>query len=141
MISYFIVAHCMFTTNFSSKRKSQIQINFGQDSFLLKISSFLVSFLQNSTNQWMVEYLLLALLSFYKKVSHLFLQALGFVVKYFSFVEQTVLMVFTVYSFVTTKSPIFFFVCLQMVAFEYFQYYLIFGRSDKIYPMELFVNI
>ena len=108
MISYFIVAHCMFTTNFSSKRKSQIQINFGQDSFLLKISSFLVSFLQNSTNQWMVEYLLLALLSFYKKVSHLFLQALGFVVKYFSFVEQTVLMVFTVYSFVTTKSPIFF---------------------------------
>ena len=89
----------------------------------------------------MVEYLLLALLSFYKNVSHLFLQALGFVVKYFSFVEQTVFMVFTVYSFVTTKSPIFFFVCLQMVAFEYFQYYLIFDRSDKIYPMELFVNI
>ena len=39
------------------------------------------------------------------------------------------------------ESPIFFFVCLQMVAFEYFQYYLIFDRSDKIYPMELFVNI
>ena len=42
-----------------------------------------------------------------------------FVVRYFSFVEKIVFVVFPDYSIVTTKSPIFFFICLQMVAFEY----------------------
>ena len=35
MVSYFIVAHCTFTTNFSSKLKSQFQVIFGQDFCLL----------------------------------------------------------------------------------------------------------
>ena len=39
-----------------------------------------------------------------------------FVVRYFSFVEQTVLVVFPDYSFVTTYSPIFFYICLQVTA-------------------------
>ena len=50
MISYFIVAHYTFTTNFSSKRKSQFQVIFGQVSFPLKMSPFQVSFLEDSTN-------------------------------------------------------------------------------------------
>ena len=33
-ISYFIVAHCTFTTNLSSKLKSQFQVIFWEDSFL-----------------------------------------------------------------------------------------------------------
>ena len=45
----------------------------------------------------------------------------------FSFVEQTVLMVFLDHSFVNIKSSIIFFTYLQMVAFEYFQYVLIFN--------------
>ena len=51
MISYFIVAHCMFMTNFSSKLKlkSQFQVIFGQDSFPLKMSPFQVSLLHNFT--------------------------------------------------------------------------------------------
>ena len=50
MISYFIVAHCTFTTNFSSKLKSQFQVIFGQDSFPLKMSPFQVSILHNFKN-------------------------------------------------------------------------------------------
>ena len=50
MISYFIVARYTFTINFSSKLESQFQVCFGHDSFPLKISSFQVSLLQNSTN-------------------------------------------------------------------------------------------
>ena len=53
-----------------------------------------------------------------------------FVARYFSFVKQTVLVVFPDYSFITNKSLIFFFICLQMVAFEYFQYDLIFDISE-----------
>ena len=51
------------------------------------------------------------------------------VVRHFSFVKQTVLVVFLDYSFVTAKSPMFFFVCLQMVVFLHFQYDLIFDSS------------
>ena len=50
MISYFIAAYCTFTTNFSSKLKSQFLIIFGQDSFPLKMSSFQVSLLHNFKN-------------------------------------------------------------------------------------------
>ena len=49
-----------------------------------------------------------------------FLTSAWFVKRYFSFVKKTVLVVFLDYSFVTTKSPIFFFIYLQMVDFEYF---------------------
>ena len=123
MISYFIVAYCTFTTNFSSKLKSQFQVIFGQDSFPLKMSPFQVSLLYNFTkflraNGWWNLFL--------QKNSQSVLASAWFVVRYFSFVEQTVLMVFPDYSFVTTNSPIFFSRCLQMVAFEYFQYEPIF---------------
>ena len=50
IISYFIVQHCMFTTKFSSKLKSQLQVIFGQDSFPLNMSSFQANrLLQNFT--------------------------------------------------------------------------------------------
>ena len=50
--------------------------------------------------------------------------------KIFLFCQKTVLVVFPDYSFITTKSPILFFICPQMVAFEYFQYDLIFDISE-----------
>ena len=53
-----------------------------------------------------------------------------FVVRYFSFVEQIVLVVFADYFFVTTKSPIFFFIRLLLVVFEYFHYDFIFDISE-----------
>ena len=40
----------MFTTNFSSKLKSQFQVIFGQVSFPLKMIPFQVSILEDSTN-------------------------------------------------------------------------------------------
>ena len=132
MISYFIVAHCTFTTNFSSKLKSQFQVIFGQDFFPLKMSPFQVSLLHNFTKCLLANGWLNTCFShysfFYKKVSYLFSQALG--LSYFSFAEQTDFVVFPDYSFVTIKSPIFFSICLQMVAFEYFQYDLIFDISE-----------
>ena len=98
-----------------------------------------------------MEYLLLPILFLYKKISHFFLEALGLsyiyiyiyiytkniyiyieiyiydqvplldISRYFSFVKQKVLVVVPDYSFVTTKSPILFFIRQQMVGFEYFQ--------------------
>ena len=71
MISYLLISHYTFTTNFWSKLKFQFQVIFGHDSFPLKMSPFQVSLLQNSINcflangWWMVEYLLLPLLFFY----------------------------------------------------------------------------
>ena len=59
---------------------------------------------------------------FTKQVFHL-LQAFGLPL-------DTVLVIFSDYSFVTTKSLIFFFICLQMVAFEYIQYDLILDISE-----------
>ena len=50
--------------------------------------------------------------------------------KIFLFCQTEVLVVFPDYSFITNKSLIFFFICLQMVAFEYFQYDLIFDISE-----------
>ena len=58
------------------------------------------------------------------------LTSASFVVIYFYFVEKTVLVVFSDCPFVTSKSPIFFFIFLQIDAFEYFQYYLIFDVSE-----------
>ena len=55
MISYFIVAHCTFTINFSNKLKSQFQVIFGHDSFPLKMSQFQVNLSQNSTNCLLAE--------------------------------------------------------------------------------------
>ena len=80
IISYFIVAHCTFTRNFSSKLKPQFQVIFGQDSIFLNISSFQASLLQKATNCLFTNGWWNACFynySFYKKVSHLFLQALG----------------------------------------------------------------
>ena len=51
MISYFIVAHCTFMKNFSSKLKSQFQVIFDQDSFPLEMSQFQASLLHNFKNR------------------------------------------------------------------------------------------
>ena len=116
-----------FTTNFSSKRKPQFQVIFGQDSFPLNTSSFLARLSQNSANclltngwcnTWFYHY------SFYTKVSYLFLLTKAwFVLRYFSFVYQIVLVVFFDYFLVNlAKYPVLFFICLQIVAFGYFHY-------------------
>ena len=65
---------------------------------------------------------------FLQKIFPSFLASAWFIVRYFSFVEQTVLVVFPDYSFVTT--PILFFLCLQLVVFEPLQYGLIFDISE-----------
>ena len=133
MISCFIVARCTLTINFSSKLKSQFQVIFGHDSLPLKMSPFQVSLSQKSinclfANGWwntcFYHY------SFFTKSFTSLLTSAWFVVRYLSFVEQTVLVVFPDYYFVTTKSPIFFFIWLQMVPFEYFQYDLIFDIDE-----------
>ena len=69
-----------FMTNFSSKRKPQFQVCFGQDSFPMNTSPFQASHSQNSancllTNEWwnacFYHYY------FYRNVSHLFFLELG----------------------------------------------------------------
>ena len=40
------------------------------------------------------------------------------------------MVLFPDYSFVATKSPILFFICLQVFAFEYFQHNLTFDISE-----------
>ena len=133
MISYFIVAHCTFTTNFSSKLNSQFQAIFGRDSFPLKMSPFQVSLLHNFTNCLLANggWNTCFYHSFFLQKSFpSLLESAWFVIRHFSFVEQTVFLVFPDYSFVTTKSPIFFSICLQMVTFEYFQHDLIFDISE-----------
>ena len=102
MITYLILAHCTFMTNFSSKLKlkSQFQLIFDEDSFPLKMSPFQVSLLHNFANlangwwwnTWFYHYPF-----FYKKVPHLFSGSAWFVRRYFSFVEQTVFVVFPDY--------------------------------------------
>ena len=116
MISYFIVPHCMFTTNVSRKLKSQFQVIFGQNSFLLKVSPFQVSLVHSFTNCLLANgwwNTCFYHYSFLQKCFPSLLASAWFVVRYFSFVEQTVLVVFPDYSFVTTKSPIFFSICLH----------------------------
>ena len=99
MISYFTVAHSTFTTKFLRRLKSQFQVIFGQYFFSLNVDT--------SPCKWKVEYFLLPLLLLRKNFPSLLASA-WFVIRYFSFVEQTVLVDFPDYSFVTTKSPIFF---------------------------------
>ena len=132
MISYFIVAHCTFTTNFSSKLKSQFQVIFGQDFFALKMSPFQVRLLHNFTNCLLAngEIPAFPITLFLQKSFPSPLASTCFVIRYFSFVEQAVFVVFPDYSFVTTKPPIFFSICLQMVASEYFQHDVIFDISE-----------
>ena len=134
MISYFIVARCKFTTNFSRKLKSQFQVIFGQDSFSLKMSPFQVSLLQNSTNCLLANGWWNTCFYHYSFFTKKFpiSSCKHFVCHkiFLSFVEQTVLVVFPDYSFITSKSPILFFIWLQMVDFEYFQYDLIFDTSE-----------
>ena len=117
---------CLFTTNFLSKLKSQFQVIFGQDSFRLKMSPFQTSLSQNSTNCFLAYEWWNACFYHYffltKQVFHLLLA--------FGLLLDTVLVIFPDYSFVTTKSLIFFFICLEMVAFEYSQYDLILDISE-----------
>ena len=98
MISYFAVAHSTFTTKFLRRLKSQFQVIFGQYFFSLNVDT--------SPCKWKVEYFLLPLLLLRKNFTSL--ASAWFVIRYFSFVEQTVLVDFPDYFFVTTKSPIFF---------------------------------
>ena len=130
MILYFIIAHCRFTANFSSKLKCQLQVIFDKDSFPLNVSPFQVSLLQNSTNCLLANGCLLLSLLFLHKNFPSLLASVCFVERYFSFVEQIVLVAFPDYSLVATKFPILFFICLEVFAFEYFQYHLIFDISE-----------
>ena len=130
MISYFIVARCTFTINFSSKLKSQFQVIFGHDFFPLKMSPFQVSLWQNSTN---------CLLAngwgnncFYqypfstKRFPISSCKGLGCHNTFFFCGTNSLGGLPSDCSFVTTKSPTYFFICLQMVVFDYFQCDLIF---------------
>ena len=113
MISYFIVARCMFTINFSSKLKSQFKVIFGNDSFPLFCRT-----LQTVSSLMDGGIPALTVTLFLQKSFPSLLASAWFVVRYFPFVKQTVL--------VATKSPIFFF----MFGFEYFQYDIKFDISE-----------
>ena len=133
MISYFIVERFTFLINLLIKLKYWFQVIFGLDSFPLKMSPFQVNLFRTLR----AVYLLMDggmpafnITFFLQKRFPSLLASARFVVRYFSFVEQTVLVVFLDYSFVTTKFPIFFFIGLQMIAFEYFQYDLILDISE-----------
>ena len=121
MISYFIFALYIYNTVRLCTLKSQFQVLLGQDSSPLKMSPFYVSLSQNSTkcllaNRWWNTCFYHC--SFFTKKFTISSHHRCLVcIRYFSFVEQTVLVVFPDYSFATTKSPILFFMCLQMVTF------------------------
>ena len=78
------------------------------------MSSFLVSLLQNSTNhllangKWNVCFYHY---SFLQKCFQFLLASAWFVIRYFSIVKETVLLVFPDYSFIKTKPPVSFFLC------------------------------
>ena len=134
MISYLLVSHYTFTTNFWSKLKFQFQVIFGHDSFPLKMSPFQVSLLQNSTNCLLANGLWNNCFHHYsfflQKRFPSLLASTWVVVSYSYFVEQTDMVAFPDYSFATTNCTIFVFICLQMVPFEYFQYDIIFDFSE-----------
>ena len=135
MISCFIAACCTLTINFSSKLKSQFQVIFGHDSLPLKMSPFQVSLSQKSINclfangWWNTCFYHYSFFTKKFPISSckrlvcrkifLFCQTDSFGSLPWLFFRKS-----------TTKSPIFFFICLQMVAFEYFQYDLIFDISE-----------
>ena len=119
-----------FTTNFSSKCKPQFQVIFGQDSFSINTSPFQASLSQNSPNCLLTNGWWNACFYRYSFTLPLPLSLLAtawFVVKYFFFIKQIILVVFPdFFRKSSTKPPIFFFMGLQMAVFEYFQYDLIF---------------
>ena len=133
MISYFIIALHVYFKLFEQTLSLNFRSFLVRNPFFLKLVHFrLVSLSQDSTNcllangWWNTCFYQYSFL--YKSFPSL-LTSPWFVVKYFYFAKKTVLMVFPDYSFVTTKSPIFFSICLQMIAFEYFPYDLIFDIS------------
>ena len=118
-----MVAHWTFSTNFSSKLKSQFQVIFGQDFFPLKMSPFQVRFSHNFTNCLLANGWWNTCFSHYSfflqrfpisSREHLLCHKIFLFCRTGSFCAH----VFPDYSFVTTKPPIFFSICLQMVAFE-----------------------
>ena len=124
----------MFTTNFSSKRKPECQVIFSQDCFPLNTSPFLASLPQTlRTASALMDDGMLAL------TITLFMQKFP-ISSCKSLVCRKIFPFCRTDSFggppwiffrkSTTKSPIFFFLCLQMVAFEYFQFDLIFDISE-----------
>ena len=157
MISYFTVAHCTFITNFLSRCKPQVLVRFGHGFFPLKMRPFQANISQKSTNCLLANGWWNACFyhySFYKKRFPSLLTSTWFVARYFTFEKQTVLVVFTDYSFVTTKFQILFFKCLHMVVFEYCQYissliylskFFLYLDADSAslwkHLLELFVNI
>ena len=133
MISYFIAAYCTLTTNFLSKLKSQFQFIFGQDFFPLKISpNFGKSFVElrelSLTNSWWNT-------CFYHY---------SFLTKKFPISSCKCLVCRRIFLFCRTDNfgglpclffckhsvSNIFFICLQMVALEYFQYDLTFDISE-----------
>ena len=110
MLSYFIVAHCTFMKNFSSKLKSRFQVDFSQDPFPLTMVSW-VHFWPafycrtlRTVSLLMDEGMLALTITLFTKIHLYILLSAWFVARYFSFVEQTVLPSF--------------FISLQMVAFD-----------------------
>ena len=139
MISHFTVAHCTFITNFLSKWKPQVQVSFGHGFFPLKMRRYQANLSQNSTNGLLANGWWNACFyhySFYKKSFPSLLTSTWFVARYFTFEKQTGLVVFSDYSFVTTKFQILFFKCLHMVVFEYFHYI-----SSLIYLKKFFLYL
>ena len=114
MISYFIVAHCTFTKNFTSKLKFQFQVIFGQDFFPLKMSPFQVRLLHNFTNcllanGWHGGIHAFPITLFLQRFPissrrHLLCHKIFLFGRTGSFCAH----VFPDYSFVTTKRPVFF---------------------------------
>ena len=97
MLSYFIVAHCTFMKNFSSKLKSRFQVNFSQDPFPLTMVSW-VHFWPafycrtlRTVSLLMDEGMLALTITLFTKIHLYILLSAWFVARYFSFVEQTVL--------------------------------------------------
>ena len=119
-----------FTINFSSKFKPQFQVIFGQDSFPMNTSPFQTSLSQNSPNCLLTNGRWNACFYHYSFTLPLPLSLLGrawFVVRCFFFIKQIILVVFPdFFRKSSTKSPIFFFMRIQVAVFEYFQSDVIF---------------
>ena len=111
MLSYFIVAHCTFMKNFSSKLKSRFQVNFSQDSFPQSMVSW-VHFWPGfycrtlrTVSLLMDEGMPAFTITLFTKI-HLYILARAcFVARYFSFVEQTVFPSFSISLQMVTIDP------------------------------------
>ena len=133
MISYLIVGRCTFTISYSSKLNSQIQVIIGHDSFPLKMSPFQVSLSQKSRNCVLANGLWNTCFyhySFFTKKFPMFrCKHLG-CHKIFLFCRTDCFGGLPWLFFCNHKVSNVFFICLQIVAFEYFQYDLIFDISE-----------